>query len=458
MEKEKWRFIVLLGKGGISFFSEGLLKSYGILLPALAIQLQASYTVVGLIATVQFTATFLLSPFAQMLNQRLGPQPTSLTGGMLAGGAICLMYFAQTPLHIGILFAIAGLGFGMLFQTAYVVLKDHFGDDFGSANTLSVMGTVIGIAALPMLTKELYEAYGLHGTFLVLGALTCNLIAVGGTMRYRRGTAGMRSRDSDYMAVRSSEPEESTKNEDQDSITDHCKSNETSNDIPCSEHTERSCRHFPGSVMECVCRFLLELFAIDAIKNERLFACFFFPCQLLMDCVYIGYTIFLVSYGLSIGIDPTLAPYLTVASAGGGVIARILLAILLHLKPGWSPQLYVVSNTIVTVGFFFFPASKSFLYAMCCSVVVGLGLQGCTASYHGAMGILVGPDNFPGIIAVSFFGTGLISAGTGATVGYLYEVMQSFETVFMLLGSMTAVIVILSSIYLCIRRKDSTAG
>ncbi|XP_072165316.1 monocarboxylate transporter 3-like [Diadema setosum] len=450
-EKESWRFIVLLGKCGISFFSQGLLKSYSILVPVMATQFRSSYAIIGLIVSMQFTATFLFCPFAQMMIKRFGPRPTSLAGGTLAGTSISCLYFATTPIHIGVFLVLAGLGFGMLFQTGYVALKDHFGDQYGSMNTISIMGTVLGTAALPMLTKELYEAYGLHGTFLVLGALTCNLIAVGGTMRYRRVTARVQSCDADYMAVRSSEPEESTKKEDEASFDCNKSENFGNESIAQSSH------RFLRSVMESLRLFLTELFAIHAIKEERFFATFFLTCQLLMEFVYIGWTIFLVSYGLSIGIDPTIAPYLTVASAAGGVIVRIFLTILQCLKPRWSPHTYVLLNGITTVALFLYPVSKSFEYTMCCSVVAGIGLHGSYACFYAAMGILVAPNNFPGILAMSFFETGLMSAGTGALAGYLYDVTESFETVYMIFGSMTSVIVVLGSTYLCIQGRKEGA-
>ena len=48
--------------------------------------------------------------------------------------------------------------------------------------------------------------------------------------------------------------------------------------------------------------FIKKAFHIEALKNEPFFTLLFLPCQIMLDVVFIGWILFMVSYAISVGL------------------------------------------------------------------------------------------------------------------------------------------------------------
>ncbi|XP_030836619.1 monocarboxylate transporter 9 [Strongylocentrotus purpuratus] len=162
-----------------SFYSMeiGLAKSFGVLVPELEEQLQASNAIIGLITSLSLATMCLASPMAKMLLHRC-PRPRILTSvvGLMAGCSLIALSFTRNLFIMGPLFICLGLCCSVINLQALVLLHEYYQEDFPFVSCISVLGVPIGAAILPPITEKFLEYYGLSGALLILGAMVLNML------------------------------------------------------------------------------------------------------------------------------------------------------------------------------------------------------------------------------------------------------------------------------------------
>jgi OFA family oxalate/formate antiporter-like MFS transporter len=131
-----------------------------------------------------FFITILMIGFAAFaggqLTGRLGPRLVGVIGGTVYGIGVALAYFAQDSLVVMYLTYgfIAGVGLGLGYIIPIQVLPKWFPDRPGFATGIAVMGFGGGSAITVPVAAYLVPAFGLFGTFGILGI--AYVIMVGG--------------------------------------------------------------------------------------------------------------------------------------------------------------------------------------------------------------------------------------------------------------------------------------
>jgi MFS family permease len=74
------------------------------------------------------------------------------------------------------LFIVAGLGVGFAWSSTFVALNHYFSKKRGSAVGLSMVGTGLGMLAMPQVVQLLLEAYSFSGAVLILGGVALHSI------------------------------------------------------------------------------------------------------------------------------------------------------------------------------------------------------------------------------------------------------------------------------------------
>ena len=122
------------------------------------------------IAVVVFALTFIV---AGRLQDKFGPFWISLTGGILVSLGIFLCSFTHNLTYLYVCFGvIGGLGNGFGYATPIPVMAKWFPDKRGLAVGLAVGGYGAGSAIFgPLANLKLIPAYGVHTTFMILGAI-----------------------------------------------------------------------------------------------------------------------------------------------------------------------------------------------------------------------------------------------------------------------------------------------
>jgi OFA family oxalate/formate antiporter-like MFS transporter len=151
---------------------------------------RADTSMVFTIAVIVFALSFVL---AGRIQDRFGPLPCSLAGGVLVSLGFYLCSYTTSLNYLYICFGvIGGLGNGFGYATPIPVMAKWFPDKRGLAVGLAVGGYGAGSAIFgPLAQLKLIPAYGLPATFQILGAIFFVMTMVG-AMLLRNPPAGYR--------------------------------------------------------------------------------------------------------------------------------------------------------------------------------------------------------------------------------------------------------------------------
>ncbi len=139
---------------------------------------RADTSMVFTIAVVVFALTFIV---AGRLQDKFGPFWVSLTGAILVSLGFFLCSFTHSLTYLFICFGvIGGLGNGFGYATPIPVMAKWFPDKRGLAIGLAVGGYGAGSALFgPLANLKLIPAYGVHTTFMILGAIFLVMTVIG---------------------------------------------------------------------------------------------------------------------------------------------------------------------------------------------------------------------------------------------------------------------------------------
>lgn len=140
------------------------------------------------IAVIVFALSFVL---AGGIQDKYGPLPCSLTGGILVSLGFHLCDYMSNLNYLCVCFGvIGGLGNGFGYATPIPVMAKWFPDRRGLAVGLAVGGYGAGSAMLgPLARLKLIPAFGLPATFQILGAILL-VITLLGALLLRNPPAG----------------------------------------------------------------------------------------------------------------------------------------------------------------------------------------------------------------------------------------------------------------------------
>ena len=139
---------------------------------------RADTSMVFTIAVIAFSLSFVL---AGRIQDRLGPLPCSLVGGILVSLGFYLCSYAESLNYFYLCFGIiGGLGNGFGYATPIPVMAKWFPDKRGLAVGLAVGGYGAGSAIFgPLAQLKLIPAYGLSATFQMLGVIFLLMTVIG---------------------------------------------------------------------------------------------------------------------------------------------------------------------------------------------------------------------------------------------------------------------------------------
>ncbi|XP_017465748.1 PREDICTED: uncharacterized protein LOC108358778 isoform X2 [Rhagoletis zephyria] len=164
-------WLIVFGAFSVQFWVAGLVKSYGVLYVEIMETFPSSTaTVASWIPAILSALCLVLAPVSSALCQRFSCRSVVFVGGLFCALGLMLSYFATSLLHLLITFGVlTGIGGGLSTTPGVVIVSQYFDKHRALANGICVSGTAAGSFILPVLIKHLAEAFGFHGTILILG-------------------------------------------------------------------------------------------------------------------------------------------------------------------------------------------------------------------------------------------------------------------------------------------------
>ena len=175
-----WRVV-----GGLSMnLALGTLYAWSVFVAPLEAQFgwkRADTSMVFTIAVIAFALSFVA---AGRIQDKFGPLPCSLAGGILVSVGFYLCAYTTSLTYLYVCFGvIGGLGNGFGYATPIPVMAKWFPDKRGLAVGLAVGGYGAGSAIFgPLAQLKLIPAYGLPATFQILGAISLVMTMVGAVL------------------------------------------------------------------------------------------------------------------------------------------------------------------------------------------------------------------------------------------------------------------------------------
>ncbi|XP_011681238.2 monocarboxylate transporter 4-like [Strongylocentrotus purpuratus] len=417
---ESWRYVVGVSKFGVNFLIQGLLKAFGVLVPALVNKLETNYGTIGFMLALQLTVFFMACPLVRILAKRINPRALCIVGSVGSSAAIIASAFVDSPVWFGFALFMTGLFSSPINQISFEVLHQYFGEQFGFVNSICLLGVLCGGMVFPVLTSKLHDAYGLEGALLCLAAIFLHCSPIAATLRPQRSSTNGFYRlpaceEGDIGRVIEL-PEGASSEENNPTLQpDDYETAEQSNSSAVSQNEEDSAK----SKLDRVVDFLSVILNIPMLAQEKAFCFFFLPCKYILQVTMVSWTLFVVSYGLTKGLDESLAAYLPVAGALGGFINQVVVTIILHFRPHSGAIIFTANMASVAVAFFLYQLSVSFNHLLVCSFFAGGGIFGAFPASYSVLALYVATENFASMLSIKCFVTGAAVISSGYMTGEL---------------------------------------
>ncbi|KAL1438145.1 hypothetical protein MTO96_048236 [Rhipicephalus appendiculatus] len=128
-------------------------------------------------ANLAIVCYFLTGPIAGVLARYIPIWKLSMVGCLGSSLAVCACFFAPSMLFLDVFLGIIhGTSIGLLSLFS-IVVNQHFLKYRVVASGIANAGFTVGGLLFPPVMKALEEKYGIHGTFLIFGAIILNSVA-----------------------------------------------------------------------------------------------------------------------------------------------------------------------------------------------------------------------------------------------------------------------------------------
>ncbi|XP_005104289.2 uncharacterized protein LOC101856201 [Aplysia californica] len=227
-----WGWVVCLGSFVVNFVLDGTLFSFGVLLLYLLDDFGEDKATTAWVGSAQMGVHMCMGPLISALLKRFTVRQVTIAGSLLSTlGFIASVFSPNVYVLILTYGVIGGIGFGMVFLPAIIVVGLYFNRKRAIATGIATSGSGVGTFAYAYITDILLESYGWRGTVLILAGLLLHCAVCGMlfrpllTVRYKRPKSLSASRTD--VQPSTSPPETSSKDDDHSASSGYSSQNPT---------------------------------------------------------------------------------------------------------------------------------------------------------------------------------------------------------------------------------------
>ncbi|XP_044288931.1 monocarboxylate transporter 14 isoform X1 [Varanus komodoensis] len=179
-----WAWMIVLSSFLVHILIMGSQMALGILNVEWLEEFSQSRGLTAWVSSLSMGITLIVGPFIGLFINTCGCRKTAITGGILNALGWILSSYASNVYYLFITFGvIAGVGSGMVYLPAVVMVGEYFQNRRAFAQGLSTTGTGFGAFLMTALLKCLCMEFGWRNAMFIQGAVCLNLCACGALMR-----------------------------------------------------------------------------------------------------------------------------------------------------------------------------------------------------------------------------------------------------------------------------------
>ncbi|XP_029657178.1 monocarboxylate transporter 12-like [Octopus sinensis] len=164
----------------LNFTVDGINGSAGIILPELQRYYNSSIEETTLVLSLLILFTYISSPMAAILMDKLKPRTIVIFFGLIATLSVTLTYFVVSVKLIAFTFGVLpGISFSMCVMCAQVMISLYFDKKRALAYSITGVGSGLGSILMPFLTSMIVNKHGFRFIFFFWGGLCFLLLILG---------------------------------------------------------------------------------------------------------------------------------------------------------------------------------------------------------------------------------------------------------------------------------------
>ncbi|XP_053315917.1 monocarboxylate transporter 14 isoform X2 [Spea bombifrons] len=179
-----WAWMVVLSSFLVHLLVMGSQMALGILNMEWLEEFNQSRGLTAWVSSLNMGITLIVGPFIGLFINTCGCRKTAMIGGFLTSLGWVLSAYATNVHFLFFTFGVtAGIGSGMVYLPAVVMVGQYFQKHRALAQGLSTTGTGFGTFLMTVLLKYLCAEFGWRSAMIIQGAITLNLCVCGALMR-----------------------------------------------------------------------------------------------------------------------------------------------------------------------------------------------------------------------------------------------------------------------------------
>ncbi|KAJ8316026.1 hypothetical protein KUTeg_006040 [Tegillarca granosa] len=157
-------------------FNTGIIGySFGIINVAFLQRYEQNVATTAIIGSVFLGALFMTAPVASMSIKKFSCRVTQIIGGILAFVGFSSGFFVDSLQMFSLTYGVlGGSGMSLCYTVCHVIVCFHFKKYLGLAFGLTIAAIGVGLLASGPVIQSLIDTYGLHGAFMLIGAIALN--------------------------------------------------------------------------------------------------------------------------------------------------------------------------------------------------------------------------------------------------------------------------------------------
>nr|XP_009504464.1 PREDICTED: monocarboxylate transporter 14 isoform X2 [Phalacrocorax carbo] len=179
-----WAWMIVLSSFLVHILIMGSQMALGILNMEWLEEFNQSRGLTAWVSSLSMGITLIVGPFIGLFISMCGCRKTAIIGGILNALGWILSAYASNVHYLFLTFGVtAGVGSGMVYLPAVVMVGQYFQKRRALAQGLSTTGTGFGAFLMTALLKYLCTEFGWRNAMFIQGAISLNLCVCGALMR-----------------------------------------------------------------------------------------------------------------------------------------------------------------------------------------------------------------------------------------------------------------------------------